>query len=31
MNETRPYKTAYRHDMSCPYAIKHTLPGEQTT
>ena len=29
MNGTRPYKTAYGHDMSCPYVIEHTLFGDQ--
>ena len=24
-NGTRPYKSAYRHDMSCPYVINHAL------
>ena len=26
INETCPYKTAYGHDMSCPYVINHRLP-----
>jgi hypothetical protein len=31
INETRPYKSAYGHDMSCPYVIKHKLSGDQST
>ena len=35
MNGTRPYKSAYGHeighDMSCPYVMNHTLSGDQTT
>jgi len=30
-NGTRPYKSAYGHDMSCPYGIDHTLFDDQTT
>ena len=31
INETRPYKSAYGHDMSCPYVINLMLFGDQAT
>jgi len=30
-NGTRPYKSAYGHDMSCPYVINHKLFAGWTT
>jgi len=30
-NGTCPYKSAYGHDMSCPYVINNTLFDDQTT